>query len=186
MKDHSFEGDTDMVQLCRYKFIGAALLLGLLTMFSASASAISFQVVQHDSCQDKIRLSSYVMETVFFDYFFDSGYIATNIPTVHSYSEAEDEDIFYRALEDTKTGFCKYLIMIVIEYDDSNSKNSDAILLSNIKKVDWLVYDALSESLLDKGERVVGTVSDKSDNVGGVKDLAKKLATDINSAVSKR
>ncbi len=162
------------------------LIVTLCAMYSASSTAVSFQVVQHDAGQEKIRSSSYVMETVFFDYFFDSGHIATNIPTAISNSEEEDEDLFFTALSDTKTGFCKYLIMIVIDYNSNASSNPDAVLLSNIQKVDWIIYDAMTEDLLEKGERIVGSVPDKMNNIGGVKDLAKKLAADINTAVGKR
>ncbi len=175
-----------MVRRCRHKFLGVLLLLGLIAVAAASAAAVSFQVVQHDAGLEKIHPASFVMESVFFDYFFDSGHIATNMPTVQSRSKDEDEDIFFRALEDTKTGLCKYLIMVIIEYDMGDSKNSEAVLLSNIKKVNWLIYDAASESLLDQGERVVGNVPDKSNTAGGVKDLARKLAKDINSAVMKQ
>ncbi len=175
-----------MVRQCSYKFLTLALFLTFMTFYAAFASAISFQLVQHDSGQEKIRSSSYVIEGVLFDYFFDAGHIATNIPTVISSSEADDEDLFFAALSDTKNGFCNYLIMIHVEYDSTASSNPEAVLLSNIRKVNWLVYDATSESLLEQGERSVGVVPDKANNIGGVKDLAKKLAMDINAVVRKR
>ena len=174
-----------MVRLCRRKFLLAALLALCAAVHSASAAAISFQLVQHDSSQEKVRSASYVMEGVLFDYFFDSGYIATNIPTAASSSEEEDEELFYAALADTRGGLCKYLIMIYVDYSGSASGNPDAVLLSNIRKVSWLVYDAGSERLLERGDRAVGDVPAKSNNVAGVKDLARKIAKDISAAVRK-
>ncbi len=175
-----------MIRLCRHKTLILSLLLTVLAMYSATAAAISFQVVQHDSSQDKLRSSSSVLETALFDCFFDAGYVTTNMPTAISYSKEEDEDIFFRSLADSRTGFCNYLVMIVIEYNGNSSKNPDAVLLSNIRSVSWIVYDTASESLLEKGERAVGNVPDKSNNIRGVKSLAKQLSVDINTAMGKR
>ncbi|MBQ9538499.1 MAG: hypothetical protein IJU95_04455 [Treponema sp.] len=175
-----------MTKFFTHKFFMAALVLAALVVNSAAATAISFQVVQHDPTQDKIRSSSYVMETALFDNFFDSGHVTTNIPTTTSASQEEDEDIFFRSLSDSREGLCKYLIIILIDYDSAASKNPDAVLLSNIKSVGWILYDTESEAMLEKGERVVGKVPDKSNNIRGVKAFAKQISADINSAVGKR
>ena len=87
-----------MTRFCRHKFLATAILLAVFSIHSISAAAISFQIIQHDPAQDKIRSASYVMETVFFDNFFDEGHIATNIPTTTSSGEDEDEDIFFTSL----------------------------------------------------------------------------------------
>ena len=100
----------------RHKFLAAALFSAVFSIYSASAAAISFQIIQHDPAQDKIRSASFVMETVLFDSFFDSGHIATNIPTAVSAGEAEDEDIFFNSLADAKEGKCAYLVMITLDY----------------------------------------------------------------------
>lgn len=175
-----------MTRLCWNKFICASVFLAAITLFSASASAISFQIVQHDAAQDKIRAASTVMEGVFFDYFFDSGHIATNIPTTVSSGEAEDDDIFYGSLADSRTGLCNYLILVFVDYDGNGSTNPDAVFLSNIKSVSWIIYDTANEHIIGKGERAVGNVPAKNNNVMGVKSFTKNLAADINSAVKKR
>ena len=175
-----------MTRFCCRKFICASVFLAAFSLFSASAAAVSFQLVQHDAAQDKIRAASSVMEGVFFDYFFDSGHVATNIPTAVSSGEGDDENIFFGALSDSRSGLCNYLIMIFVDYDGNGSTNSDAVLLSNIKSVSWIIYDTANESVMGKGERAVGNVPAKSNNAAGVKSFTKKLAADINSAVKKK
>lgn len=175
-----------MTKFCWRKYICASIFLTVFGILSASASAVSFQIIQHDLAQDKIRAASSVMEGVFFDYFFDSGHIATNIPTAVSFGEKDDDDLFCGALADSRSGLCNYLILVFVEYDGNGSSNPDAVLLSNIQSVRWIVYDVSSESIIGKGDRVVGTVPDKNNNVSGVKSFTKKLAVDISSALKKR
>ncbi len=175
-----------MTRFCWRKFICASVFLAAFALFSASAAAISFQIVQHDPAQDKIRAASSVMEGVFFDYFFDSGHVATNIPTAVSSGEGDDDDIFCGSISDSRSGLCNYLIMIFVDYDGNGSTNPDAVLLSNIKSVSWIIYDTANESIMGKGERAVGNVPAKSNNATGVKSFTKKLAADINSAVKKK
>ena len=175
-----------MGKLCRPKFLVSLLVLMGFVVNAATAAAISFQVIQHDSSQEKIRSASVVVENTFFDYFFDQGDIVTNFPTAVSFSEQEDQAIYYKSLDESQEGLCHYFIALVMEYDVSSSYNPEAVVLRNIKEIKWEVFDAKSGAKLSSGKRNVGKVKDSSDNKNGVAVFSRAVATEINKFLIER
>ncbi|MBQ2314913.1 MAG: hypothetical protein II187_08405 [Treponema sp.] len=155
-------------------------------LHSAAAAAISFQIIQHDPAQDEIRSSSYVIEGVFFDYFFDKGFIVTNSPTAVSSSTAEDKVVYYGALEDARNGGCDYFVALVTEYDAKLSKNPQAVLLSNISDFSWEIFDVHSGNKIASGSKSPGSVDTRKDNSDGVSNFARLIARLIEQSLSGR
>ncbi|MCR5762773.1 MAG: hypothetical protein K6G00_05245 [Treponema sp.] len=175
-----------MKKLCRPKFIMALLIMMGFVVNAATAAAISFQIIQHDSSQDKIRSASVVVENTFFDYFFDQGNIVTNFPTAVSFSTSEDQSIYYKSLDDSKEGLCHYFIALIMEYDTSDSYNPEAVVLQNIKEIKWSLFDAKTGNKLSDGNKKVGKIKDSSNNRNGVAVLSRAVATEINKFLIER
>lgn len=169
-----------MGKLCKPKFVVSLLFLLWFAVNAATAAAISFQVIQHDPSQDKIRSASVVVENSFFDYMFDHGNVVTNFPTAVSFSEAEDQSIFYKSLDESGEGFCHYFIAVILEYDVSTSYNPEAVILRNIKEVKWEIFDARTGSKLYSAKRSVENVKASSDNKNGVAILSRAVAAEIS------
>ncbi len=174
-----------MLRFGRRKFLSTFLILAALVIHSAAAAAVSFQIIQHDSSVDTVRQSSYVMENVFFDSFFDSGHITTNFPTAISKSEAGDKAVYFRSLDEAKNTYCNYLVVLMIDYDTTSSASPEAVLLSNIKGVSWILYNARTGAEIERGSKKVEKVSDNKNNERGVKELTRSIASDIVGAVPK-
>lgn len=158
------------------------LAAGILTLLSAanlSATAVSFQLIQHDPGQDKVRSSSYIIESSLFDYFFDKGFVVTNSPTSVSSTSVKDEEIYYAALSDASAGYCDYFIVISIDYNTENSRNPDAMILSNIEKVNWSVFNLKSGKKVGSGSRKIGRIDPVKDNENGISAFTAQLAEDI-------
>ncbi len=175
-----------MGKLCRPKFVVSLLVLMGFVVNAATAAAISFQIIQHDSSQEKIRSASAVVENSFFDYFFDQGNIVTNFPTAVSFSDPEDLSIYYKSLDESQEGLCHYFIALIMEYDVSASYNPEAVILRNIKEIKWELFDVKSGKKLISGKKLVGPIKESSDNRNGVAVLSRAVASEINKFLIER
>lgn len=160
------------------RFFSLACVL-LISVVSASASVISFQIIQHDQSQDEVRESSYIIENALFDNFFDYGYIATNNPTVTTSGPEDDMKWFSRAFMDARTGKCNYFVILTIDYNVKVSKNPKGSILSNIDSVSWELYDTSTSAKIGSGVRKVGTIAPQKNNEKGIKSFAAEIARDI-------
>ena len=161
----------------RHFFVFAAVLL--VCAASASASVISFQIIQHDKSQTEIRDSSYIIENTLFDYFFDIGFITTNSPTANTDGKSGDKKVFSRSLVEAKMGHCNYFVLLTIDYDVRLSKNTKGNFLSNIDSISWQIYDAESSTMIAEGSREVGEVSAQKNNEKGIMSFVSEIAADI-------
>ena len=175
-----------MGKICKNKLMVLYTCILFFAMHSAAASAISFQIIQHDPAQEEVRSSSYVMEGVFFDYFFEKGFIVTNSPTAVSSGSAEDKVICYGALDDARLGGCDYFVAFVMDYDTALSKNPQAVLLSNITGCSWEIFDVRSGNKIDSRSRSPGTVDAKKDNKDGVSGFSKVIAQLVERSIASR
>lgn len=161
----------------------AALFIGAAA--NASASAISFQVIQHDASMDTVRTSSYKIEESLMDYFFDTGYIVTSSPTVVSKNEDEDNTAYHKAVNEALEGSFDVLISIIAEYDVKDSTKSEADILSNIKQISWKVIDVVNGKVLASGVNVIGVVLPENDNENGICTFVKTIAQKIDSEIQR-
>ena len=146
---------------------------------SASASVISFQIIQHDKSQNEVRDSSYIIENTLFDYFFNKGFVTTNCPTATTDDSSDDMGIFSRSFFSAKIGYCNYFIVLTVDYDVRISKNTKGNFLSNIDSISWQVYDTSTSKVIAEGSKEVGEVSAQRNNDKGIIGFATEIAADI-------
>ncbi len=144
-----------------------------------NASAISFQIIQHDKSQNEVRESSSVIENAMFEFFFDRGFITTNSPTVSTDGNRDDMKIFSRSLIEAKMGQCNYFIVLTIDYNANLSRNPKGSILSNIDSVSWEVYETKTSQKIAEGSRKVGKVPVQKNNEKGIVSFANEIAADI-------
>lgn len=169
----------------KLKIFVSALLISLVSAVSASANVVSFQIIQHDPGQEKVRASSYVIESRLFDFFFEKGIVITNSPTAVSSSGEKDEELYYEALSEASSGFCNYFISITIDYKTQNSTNPDALILSNIEKINWKVFDLKTGKSVASGSRIAKEVKSNKDNEKGISEFTVQVAQDIYGSLKK-
>lgn len=175
-----------MGKLCKPKFIVSLLVLIGFAVNAATAAAISFQIIQHDSSQERLRSASEVVENTFFDYFFDHGNIVTNFPTAVSSGNAEDQSIYYKSLDESAEGSCQYFIVLIMEYDTASSSNPEAVILHNIKQMEWELFDVKTGTKLGYGKKNVTNINASSDNTNGVAVFSRSVASEIYKFLIKR
>ena len=162
-------------------------LLILLMVFAATianASAISFQIVQTDSTQDKVRASSYEIEDTLMNYFFNAGYIVTNSVTVVANNSEDKEDAYKKAFNEAVDGQCDILITMNVEYDVDSSTGPDLSLLSNIKEISWEIMEINTGKKIKTGKEHIGKVSAIDDSEQGIELVAIKIAEKINKTIN--
>lgn len=163
-----------------------AALISFAIAVPSFASVISFQVVQHDVSQDKIRTSSYQIEGALMDFFFDQGYIVTNSPTIVSSNKESDDAAYGKAVNEAIDGRCDYFIAVYAEYDVKGSEAPEMSLLSNIKSISWTAYNVITGKKIASGAEKTGTVDPADDTDLGVANFAKKIAQQINSSLKSK
>src|SRR5574344_1417618 len=159
------------------------ILLMVFAVTIANASAISFQIVQTDSSQDKIRASSYEIEDTMMNYFFNAGHIVTNSVTVIANDSDKKNDAYKKAFNETVDGQCDFLITMNIEYDIDSSTGPDLSLLSNIKEIFWEITEVNTGKKIKAGKERIGKVSAIDDSEQGIESVANKIASIINKTI---
>lgn len=115
-------------------FICVSLLFFTVCVF---AKDVTIQVVQHGGSPETVSETTLMLEDELLNSFFDRGHIVSNLPAVMSQSSDEDKDLIEKLFSESATGGGDYAVQVRIYLDTSNSSNPKAVLLSDIKKVEW-------------------------------------------------
>jgi len=168
------------------KLFFCSAVMGIFAASSLFASAISFQVVQHDKSQDKIRLSSYQIEGDLMEYFFNAGYIVTNSPTVIANSDEDDKKEYTKSIKSAEEGECDYFVTLLTDYNVANSTGPEQSLLSNIHEISWRVIDIATGKEIASGVKKTGVVSPTQDNEDGISSFAFEIAAEISASITSK
>ena len=167
-------------------FIRRCVAAATLLIASAAccfASALSIQVVQHSKGESKIFETTRAIENSLLDFFFENGCIVSNSPIAVSQFDAnEDENIFYKGSDDAYYGSIRYFVTVYVDLDIDDSKNPDAVALSNISKISWKTVDVRTNEEIDHGS---GKVKASAANAKKKED-AEKRVVDFASEVAAR
>ena len=96
-----------------------------------------------------------------------------------STDESVDEQLYYAALSEASSGFCNYFIALTIDYDTEDSRNPEALIISNIEKISWNIFDLKTGKSVASGSRKTNKVSPERDNEKGISEFTSKVAQDI-------
>lgn len=165
------------------KIFTFALVL-LAGMITANASAISFQVVQEDSTQSKIRGSSYKIEDELMNYFFNSGYIVTNSQTVIAEDSEDKKQAYKKAFNEAVDGQCDFIITVNVLYKNESSLSPELILLSNIKDIEWEIVDINTGKKIAHGKEKTNIVNPENDTELGIATFTDEIAKKINEVLN--
>lgn len=157
--------------------------LFLLPMFCFGRS-LSIQIIQNNPGQDKIWDTSYFFEQCITDYFFENGQIVSSSPIWISSSEAKNESARKAALAENLEGGMDYLVRIEVDYVPAGeTSNPQALLLGNIKKVQWRSYLVKTGIEVAGGSAEPGPVASKNSGETDLADFAGRVAYEINSGL---
>ena len=154
------------------------MFLAFFMCSNAFSVSIASQVVQHDTTHDEVRAISLLVEETFMDFFFERGFVITNLPAEISENSSQDKKALKSGLLSADEGMCKYFIQLVIDYKN-NSNSPEAFLLSNIKDIQWKIYDVKTEQVLKSGKNIVGSIMQNENSENGIKSFTDEISNSV-------
>lgn len=142
------------------------------------AKQISFQIIQHEAGAGEVTESSYSVEDVLMNTFFERGYIVTNSDAAVSNSFEQDEEFFKMGIGEAFNGFSDYFVQIKLFYEVNEKKLNKK---SDLYKIEYTVAFAKSgKKILTK------SISDIKKTVNGQTDysyISAELIQQINKVI---
>ncbi|MFA6856628.1 MAG: hypothetical protein WCR31_05405 [Treponema sp.] len=162
------------------RFVAAVLVLFF--TFTCWSAELSFQIVQHDSVQEKVCEQTLVIEDEMLDYFFSRGNIVTNEPAA-AVKTGGDETVWKTAFAGAAAGGSRYFVQLCLYYDTAASTNPEAVSLSNLDYVTWTITDVQSGKTLSEMKTVVDKTALGKDDADSVREYAVKIADQIQKTL---
>ncbi len=146
--------------------------------------SLSIQIIQNNPGQSKVLEASYFLEQCITDYFFDNGQIVSSSPIWISDTDAKNQGALKAALKENLEGGMDYLVRVEIFYVPAEENaNPYALLLENIKKVEFKAYLVKTGIEVFGGTALPESLSNLKDSEAGLSDFAGYIAYKINSGL---
>ena len=166
----------------RFKKI-CALCVCLLALCALSqAMPFSFQINQFDKARTDISEASFMFEDIMLGYFFDAGYIVSNLPpTVIGDPDNVPET---RALYDARKGYLDYIALVVLVFDRNAKQNTSDDSKFSFVHAAWKLYRVSDGRLVSSG-KVAGSDVTGKDAETTLKNCARNLSRNLDSVLKK-
>lgn len=162
----------------------AAFVLASCTVWNAFCTSLSFHVIQHNESLTDVCESALVIEDAILNYFFDAGYIVTNLPACVSKSEEQDKKFYQNGYNDAASGSFDDFVQIKLYFTGTEEENAK-VALGNMKKISWKIVNTATGKVLEEGNQNV-TVDVAVDSEKNVREFAKEFALHLNKVLGKR
>lgn len=162
-------------------------LFSVLFFFSiagAFSKSLSIQIIQNNPGNDKIWDTSYFLEQCLTDYFFENGQIVSSSPIWISENDEKNSRALKAALAENLEGGMEYLVRVEVFYAPANeTSNPQALLLENVKKIQWTTYSVKTGLEIGGGSALPETLTASNNNETGLADFAGFVAYKINNGL---
>lgn len=160
-------------------------LLSIFIIFFCSANNmfglnVSILVVQNNGT-DKISEASKVFENQVLNYMFDNGHIVSNEP-ISLFENYETDSI--KGFDAAVDGFVDFYVEIIIDYNMDDSSNPEAVILSNIRSVKYIIKKVNDGTVFFESEKLIPNLNGITNQNVGFNNFATKIAENINSKLS--
>lgn len=166
----------------RFKKIFALCVCLLALCVLSHALPFSFQINQFDMTKTEISEASFMFEDVMLGYFFDAGYIVSNLPpTIIS---DPNNVLETRAINEARDGYLDYVALVVLVFDRNAKQNvSDESKFSFVHAA-WKLYRVSDGRLVSSG-KVAGSDVTGKDAETTLKNCARNLSLNLDSVLKK-
>lgn len=141
---------------------------------------VSILVVQNNGT-DKISEASKVFENQVLNYMFDNGHIVSNEP-ISLFENYEIDSI--KGFDAAVDGFVDFYVEIIIDYNMDDSSNPEAVILSNIRSVKYIIKKVNDGTVFFESEKLIPNLNGITNQNVGFNNFATKIAENINSKLS--
>ncbi|MEE1213277.1 MAG: hypothetical protein UHO11_12410 [Treponema sp.] len=162
----------------------AALVFSVACISGSFGRSLSFQVVQHNDSLNEVCSSALVIEDEILNFFYDAGYIVTNVPAAVSKSEEQDVSFYQKGFNDASDGSFDDFVLIKLYFTGSEDENKK-VSLGNMQKLSWKVVSTKNGTVLEEG--CTGVEKEVlADNEKNVREFASEFAVHLNNVLRKR
>jgi hypothetical protein len=149
---------------------------------TAHSLPFAFQIAQYDKTRTEISESSFTFEDVMLDYFFNAGYIVSNLPST---TTDDPKGIpFDDAAGAARDGYLDYLAMIVLVYDKDPPRTASAAPNFAFSYAAWRLYRVSDGRMISSGRTATKDAAG-SDAETALKNCAWNVSRDVDSALKK-
>lgn len=169
-------------------FMGKKNLLATVIFFAAVAASfsksLSFQILQKNDSLNSVCESALAVEDEILSYFFENGYIVSNIPAVVSKSDAQDSKFYNTAYNEAVDGMVDDFCLIKI-YFTGDEKDNSTVSLGNMKKISWKVVSVKTGNVLEDSSSEIKTGISQNE-AANVRNFASEFAMHIQKVINKK
>ncbi len=151
-------------------FIGVSLNL--------SAQAVCVGLIQNDSSQKQVRLTSMILQEEVLECLYEKGFIVTDIPPVNASKKSEIKSALQKNIDMAKEGTCIYSVSLIAEYEKDIKTDPEVARLAGLKKLNWSLIEVESKNIIKEGSIKVLSAGE-SDDENGVRKFIAPLLKEI-------
>ncbi len=166
------------------KKVMLALVAALFGAASGFCGSLSFHVIQHNDSLSEVCESALVIEDEILNYFYDAGYIVTNVPASVSKSDEQDKKLYQNGVNEAAGSAFDKFVQIKLYFTGDETQNT-AVALGNMKRISWKVVSVRTGAVLEEGAQEV-TTDVAVDNEKNVRKFAGDFAVHLNKVLAKR
>jgi hypothetical protein len=139
----------------------------------AHSLPFTFQITQFDKARAEVSESSFTFEDIMFNYFFEAGYIVSNLPATTT--DSPENIPVVQAMRVAREGSLDYLAIVVLVFD--RSQTPDAPLSAS-----WQLYRVSDGQMLSSGKTAAKDVAG-NDTEAKLRNCARTVSRDMDSAL---
>jgi hypothetical protein len=166
----------------RLKKLFAVLVCSFVLCALSNAVPFSFQINQFDAARTDVSEASFLFEDIMLGYFFDAGYIVSNLPSVviHDPNAIAES----RAINEAREGLLDYIALVVLVYDRKAKQTSSDESKFAFTYASWKLYRVSDGKLISTG-RITGSDFAGKDAETTLRNCARNLSRDLDTALKK-
>ena len=162
--------------------IGAFVFIGALA--SGFSGSLSFQILQKNENLENVCESALVIEDEILNYFFENGYIVSNVPASVSKSQEEDDkfytDAYNEAVEGTVDQFCPIKL-----YFNGGEQENSRVSIGNMNKISWKIVSIRTGKVLEENSSAVKEDISRNEEAN-VREFAANFAMHIQKIIRQK
>lgn len=168
--------------------MGKKLLVAVSLFFAAIAQtfagSLSFQILQKNESLSEVCESALVIEDEILNYFFEHGFIVSNVAAAVSDTDAQDEkyfkDSYNEAVEGAVDNFC-----LIKLYFTGGAEENQRVSVGTIKKIGWKLVSLKNGEVLEDSSRAVKQ-DITYDEEANVREFAADFASYLHKLIKQK
>lgn len=160
----------------------AAFMLSAITY--GFCGSLSFQIIQKDESLTNVCESALVIEDEILNYFFEQGYIVSNVPAAVSKDDAEDKKFYTDGYNEAVDGSLDQFCQIKLYFTGGEQENQ-RITIGTMKKITWKIVSLRTGKVLEESSSEVDKKITQ-DEEANVRQFAADFAMHLQKVIKQK